>query len=76
MDLLEYENKTTTLEVIKNIINRGNVEKTVFCGIGLYTIISNSTIGKVGLSLVFIRKLYGIYKNNKHDINLLIDRII
>ena len=76
MEILEYNDKTTTIEVIRRVLNRGNVEKAAFCGLGLATCITNNVFGRVCLSVVFVRKLYSIYKNNRQEINLLFDRIL
>ena len=76
MELLEYNDKNTTLNILKKVINTGNIEKAAFCGIGLLTCITNSTVGKVCMSIVFIRKLISIYKNNRHEMNALFDKII
>lgn len=77
MEILEYKTeKPTTLDIVKHVISTGNIEKVAFCGVGLITCITNNTIGKVCLSIVFIRKLYNIYKNNRQYINILFDNIL
>ena len=86
MELLNYtehnkylknnDNKNTTLIAIKNIINRGNIERLIFCGFSLFTIISNNNIAKICLSSLLVRKIYKLYKVNKEDINNLLDKFV
>lgn len=76
MDVLEYEHKYTSIELIKNVIKNGNIEKILFCGSGILAIVSNSNIVKIGVIFIFVRKLYKIYKNNKEVFNNIIDNMV
>ena len=76
MEVLEYTQKPTTLDIFRKVINTGTIEKVTFCGVGLITCLTNNIFGKICLSIVFLRKLYKIYKNNKLEINTLFDNII
>lgn len=76
MEVQEYNNKNNTLELIKNVLNNCNIEKAIFCGVGVVGLITNNNLIKSCLLAIFIRKLYKIYKNNKYTVDELIDKMV
>lgn len=69
-------NKQTTLMSIKNILNKGNLERIAFCGFSLFTILSNNSMAKICLSTLLVRKLYKLYRDNKDDIDIIVDKFV
>lgn len=82
-DIFRLNNMLNNIENNTNNITRfiktdlfKECEKIAFCGILLYSVITENKFIRIILLLISIRKLYKIYKNNEYEMNILLDNII